>query len=59
MDNLSERITFKDTESKYVRINKKKEVALGLKNDEIMGKTDSEIFGDIHHKRALEEEKKY
>lgn len=58
MENLQERITFKDLESRYIRINKKKSAALGLKDiNEVIGKTDYEVWGAEHHKLALEEEK--
>lgn len=58
MDNIPARITYKDTESRYIRINKAKVKALGIKNqDEVMGKTDFDIFGAAHGQKALDTEK--
>jgi PAS domain S-box-containing protein len=58
MDNLSARITFKDTESRYVRINKTKVKALGIKDQtEVLGKTDFDVFGASHSQQALDAEK--
>ena len=49
MDHITARITYKDTEAKYLRINKTKEKALGIKDQaEVLGKTDHDIFGDSH-----------
>ncbi len=60
MDSLPLRITFKDADSKYIRVNKNKITALGLKEEsELIGKTDVDVFMDSKHSReALEEEKK-
>lgn len=58
MDNLPSRITFKDTESRYVRINQTKVKALGIKDQkEVVGKTDFDVFGAAHSQQALDEEK--
>lgn len=58
MDNLPARITFKDTDSKYVRINKTKVKALGIKDQsEVFGKTDLDVFGASHSQKALDAEK--
>src|SRR4030042_4948593 len=58
MDNLPARVTFKDTESRYVRINKTKVKALGIKDQsEVFGKTDFDVFGAAHSQQALEAEK--
>ena len=58
MDSLPARVTFKDTESRYVRINKTKVIALGLKNsDEVFGKTDFDVFGAAHSQQAMDAEK--
>ncbi len=57
MDNISARITYKDTEGRHLRINKTKSKALGLKNpSEIFGKTDPEVFGSTHTVERLKEE---
>lgn len=59
MDCLNARVTYKDTEGRYLRINKAKFKALNLKSyDEVIGKTDYDVFGGEHFKHALEEEKK-
>ena len=58
MDSIPARITFKDTESRYIRINRAKVKALGIADQqEVMGKTDFDIFGGAHAKQALESEK--
>lgn len=59
MDCLNARVTYKDTEGRYLRINKAKFKALGLRSyDEVIGKSDYDVFGGEHFKHALEEEKK-
>jgi len=58
MDNLPARITFKDLESRYVRINKTKVKALGIKDQsKVLGKTDFDVFGAAHSQQALSAEK--
>lgn len=58
MDNLPARITFKDLESRYVRINKTKVKALGIKDQsEVFGKTDFDVFGAAHSQQAMDAEK--
>ncbi len=58
MDNIPARVTFKDTESRYIRINRAKVKALGINDqEEVMGKTDLDIFGGAHGQKALNEEK--
>jgi PAS domain S-box-containing protein len=57
MDNISARITYKDTEGRHLRINKTKSKALGLKDpSEIFGKTDPEVFGSTHTIERLKKE---
>lgn len=59
MDSLSERVTFKDLESRYIRINKRKSIALGLKDiSEVIGKNDFDVFGGEHFEKVIEDEKK-
>jgi len=49
MDTLQARVTFKDAEAKYIRVNKAKLNALGLNSQqELLGLTDYDIFGDSH-----------
>lgn len=58
MDNLPARVTFKDMDSRYVRINKTKVKALGIKDQsEVYGKTDFDVFGAAHSQQALDAEK--
>ncbi len=58
MDNLPARVTFKDLESRYIRINKTKVKALGIKDQsEVNGKTDFDVFGAAHGQQALDAEK--
>jgi|GEM_PF-1251426 len=57
MDNISARITYKDTEGRHTRINKTKAKALGLKDEsDIYGKTDPEVFGSSHTAERLKKE---
>lgn len=57
MDNISARITYKDDAARYIRINKMKQDALGIKDQlEVMGKTDLDVFVGTHTKDRLEKE---
>lgn len=58
MDNINARITFKDKNAKYLRINKNKVNALGIKDQsEVTGLDDNDIFGGTHGKDFIEKEK--
>jgi methyl-accepting chemotaxis protein len=58
LDNLPSRVTYKDSEGKYLRVNKAKVVALNVKDQsEVIGKTDLDVFGTEHSAKALDEEK--
>ena len=58
LDNLPSRVTYKDSEGKYLRVNKAKVKALNITDQsEVLGKTDLDVFGTEHSKKALEEEK--
>ncbi|MBN2613649.1 MAG: PAS domain-containing protein [Bacteroidales bacterium] len=58
MDSIPARVTYKDTESRYIRINQAKVKALGISSqDEVLGKTDFDIFGASHGQKALDAEK--
>jgi len=58
LDNLPSRVTYKDFNGKYLRINKAKVKALNINDpSEVIGKTDLDVFGTEHSAKALEEEK--
>jgi PAS domain S-box-containing protein len=55
---IQDRITIKDTEGVYMRVNKVKSEALNLKDPkDAIGLTDASFFGEEHFKKALAEEK--
>jgi len=59
MDMLSDRITIKDKDGYYMRVNKAKAEVLeqqGLKD--VIGSSDKELFGEEHYKRSLAVEQK-
>ena len=57
MNHLPDRITYKDPTGAYTRVNKAKADKLKLSNaDEVIGKSDADIFGKEHGKKAMEEE---
>jgi PAS domain S-box-containing protein len=57
MDNIPDRIYFKDLNSKYIKINKAAAIKRGLNSpDEAIGKTDFDFFADEHAKKALKDE---
>ena len=59
MDILPDNIFFKDTESRFIRINKACALKFGLENPkEATGKTDFDFFGDEHARDAFEDEQK-
>ena len=59
MDNLPLRVTYKDNESRYVRVNKNKLATLGIEDENLLiGKTDYDVFENKHTLETLEEEKK-
>jgi two-component system sensor histidine kinase/response regulator len=58
MDNLPHNIYFKDTQSRFIRINKAMTRCFGLRNpSEAMGKTDSDYFTNEHALQALADER--
>ncbi len=58
MDLLPDSIYFKDIESKFIRVNKAKALRDGFKSeDELIGKTDSDIFRKEHVEEAINDEK--
>ena len=59
MNFMEDRVTFKDTKSNYLRINKIKSDALKLKNpDDAIGKSDADFYGKEHFDRARKDEMK-
>jgi len=57
MDNISESIFFKDSDSKFVRINKATAEKFGLNTpEEAIGKTDFDIFSEEHARQAFKDE---
>jgi ligand-binding sensor domain-containing protein/PAS domain-containing protein len=59
MNFMQDRVTFKDVNSIYLRINKIKSDALKLKNpDDAIGKSDTDFFGKKHFDMARKEELK-
>ena len=59
MDNVPDHIYFKDTQSRFIRINKAHAISLGLKDpSEAVGKTDFDFFADEHAKKAFEDEQR-
>ncbi len=59
MDNIPDTIYFKDTQSRFIRINKAKAEKHGL-NDPILaiGKSDFDFFGHEHAQKAFDDEQK-
>jgi len=59
MDNMPDTIYFKDTASRFTRINKAQAQALGVRDpQEVTGKTDSDFFADEHARAAYADEQK-
>lgn len=57
MEVLPDRITYKDTESRILRINSAKAQRLNMTPDEVIGKTDYDFFSREHAEKAMREEK--
>ncbi len=58
MDYIPDSIYFKDLENKFIKANKATLIKMGLSSiDELLGKTDFEIFNDEHAIEAKEDEK--
>ena len=59
MDSVPDAIYFKDTEGKFLRINRAQAENLGIKNPkEAIGKHDRDFFSPEHAKNAAEDEKR-
>lgn len=57
MDNLTDAVYFKDTQSKLIRVSKHMAVLFKLKQDEIVGKTDFDFHDEEHAREAFDDEK--
>ena len=59
MDNIPDTIYFKDTKSRFTRINHAKAKSLGLSDtSEAVGKTDSDFFDPVRAKQTWQDEQK-
>lgn len=59
MDQLNESIFYKDLDSKFIRINKECAKKFGMSHpDEAIGKSDFDIFGEEHARRAYNDEQR-
>lgn len=57
MENLTDHVYFKDTESRFIRINQSMLVFLGLNDpSQAIGKTDFDFFSDEHARKAFNDE---
>jgi len=59
LDHSSDRIFFKDKESRFVRISRSLARRFGLHDeDEVVGKTDFDFFSPVHAQNAFDDERK-
>lgn len=59
LNNIPDSIYFKDLESKFIKVNNSAVKKLGFKNEEeVVGKTDFDIFKKIHAYKAFEDEQR-
>jgi len=59
MENIPDKICFKDTQSRFIRASKAHARTFGLRNaTEAMGKTDTDFFSEEHAKQAYEDEQR-
>ena len=58
MENMPDMIYFKDEQSRFIMVNKAYRERFGFKDDEIMGKTDFDIFADAHAQQAFDDEQR-
>jgi PAS domain S-box-containing protein len=56
MDFITDRITYKDTESRIVRVNKAKAARMKMQPQELIGKSDYDFFSNDHADKAFNEE---
>ncbi len=58
MENMPDMIYFKDTESRFIMVNKAYCVRFNIEYDEIVGKTDFDIFANAHAQQAFDDEQR-
>ncbi|MDY0102357.1 MAG: PAS domain S-box protein [Lentimicrobium sp.] len=59
MDSMPDTIYFKDTEGKFIRINKAQAQILGVESpDDAIGKSDFDFFDEVHSAEAYKDEQK-
>ena len=59
MDNIPDHIYFKDTESRFIKMNKAQAERFGISDPtQALGKTDFDFFAEDHARLAFEDEKK-
>jgi len=58
LENVPDLIYFKDRESRFVEVSKSKADQVGLKREEVIGKTDFDYFTEEHANPAYEDEQK-
>ena len=56
LDNLPDSIYFKDRESRFIRISKSTAEKFGMKLEDVLGKTDFDIFTEEHASQAYADE---
>lgn len=56
MDSIPDSIYFKDTENKFVKVNKAKAARYGVKPEEMIGKTDFDFLPESEAKRAFDDD---
>lgn len=57
MEYLPDRITYKDVDSRILRINTAKAIRMNMKPEDVVGKTDFDFFTREHAEKAMEEER--
>ncbi len=57
MENMPDRLTYKDNDCKIIRVNSSKAVRFKEKPEEMIGKTDFDYFPTEHAQRAMDQEK--
>lgn len=58
MDNVPDRIYFKDRQSRFILVNKAQASACGMTPEDLNGKTDFDVFSEEHARAACEDEKR-
>lgn len=58
LENTPDSIYFKDEKCRFIKVNKATCRKFGLEEEEILGKTDFDIFSSEHAKKAYEDEKR-